>query len=86
MRDLAEVFDQSEPDDNHSNIDDQEELGMEQHGDLTADMEHNRVEPTEPQTPQQPHRPQASSHLVICAQRQNYWQCPPNAGELVYRP
>jgi hypothetical protein len=59
-QDLPEAPIPSESDDNYSNIDDQEELGMKQHGNLTANMEHNRVEPTEPQTPQQQHQPQAS--------------------------
>jgi len=57
---LPEVPRPSASDANHSNIDDQEELGVEQDGDLTADLEHNRIESMAPQTPRQQHQPQAS--------------------------
>jgi hypothetical protein len=69
--DLPEAPSPSESDDNHSNVHDQEEQGMEQYGDLTADVEDNRVETMEPQTPQQQHQPQAprtwASALAVSA-------------------
>ncbi len=58
--DFADVPNPSVSDDYDSNIDDLNERGMEQNGDLAADVENNRIEPTEPQTPQQQRQPEGS--------------------------
>ena len=54
---LAEIPHLLVSDDGHSNTD-QGEQGMEHNGDLTADVDQNRVKATEPQTPQQQQGPQ----------------------------